>query len=152
MSAPILPEWATEDRIDDLSGQYNVATPPDEVKLEGWRIKEKPTRQWWNWFNRQTYECLKDLQEQGRAKTTDKSGVGLFTMDDAIISIEAIDKDTPANYLRATGYKASGVAPAFGAIQATGLALGVGTTIGDQPITGGGANIIIRGISSKIIP
>jgi hypothetical protein len=152
MSVPILPEWAKEDKNDPLSGQDNVVPPPDEVKLEGWRIGEKPNRQWWNWFNRQTYECLKDLQEQGRAKTTDKNGVGLFTMDDAIISIEAIDKDTPANYLRATGYKGSGLVPQFGAIQASGLTLGASNTTGNQAISGGGANIIIRGISSKIIP
>lgn len=58
MPEPVLPQWASQDVIDPLSGQYNVVEPPLEVKQEGWRLGEKPNRQWWNWFNRQTYECL----------------------------------------------------------------------------------------------
>lgn len=53
-----LPEWATIDVQDPISGQYNVVTPPTEVKLEGWRIGEKPNRQWWNWFNRTVYDWI----------------------------------------------------------------------------------------------
>lgn len=53
-----LPEWATQDVQDPISGQYNVVTPPTEVKLEGWRLGEKPNRQWWNWFNRTVYDWI----------------------------------------------------------------------------------------------
>ena len=53
-----LPEWATLDIQDPISGQYNVVTPPAEVKLEGWRLGEKPNRQWWNWFNRTVYDWI----------------------------------------------------------------------------------------------
>ena len=48
----VLPEWATEDREDPVSGQYNVVQPPPEKILEGWSLGEKPNRQWWNWYQR----------------------------------------------------------------------------------------------------
>lgn len=53
-----LPEWALLDVQDPLSGQYNVVEPPQEVKNEGWRIGEKPNRQWWNWYNRTVYDWI----------------------------------------------------------------------------------------------
>lgn len=53
-----LPEWALLDVLDPLSGQYNVVEPPQEVKNEGWRIGEKPNRQWWNWYNRTVYDWI----------------------------------------------------------------------------------------------
>ncbi len=50
----VLPEWAMDDIQDDVSGQYNVVEPPTEKKLSGWNFLEKPDRQYWNWFQRQT--------------------------------------------------------------------------------------------------
>lgn len=58
---PILPQWATDDVLNTESGQYNVVEPPTEKKLAGWDLREKPNRQWWNWFQRQTYLCLEYL-------------------------------------------------------------------------------------------
>lgn len=53
-----LPEWASNDVQDPVSGQFNVVEPPTEVKQEGWRYLEKPNRQWWNWFNRTVYDWI----------------------------------------------------------------------------------------------
>jgi hypothetical protein len=58
-----LPKWATEDQIDQISGQYNVVKPPDERQLGGWYLGEKPNRQWWNWLHRQTYLWLQYFNE-----------------------------------------------------------------------------------------
>lgn len=49
----VLPDWALDDVIDPISGQYNVVEPPTEKKLVGWNYLEKPNRQYWNWFQRQ---------------------------------------------------------------------------------------------------
>lgn len=53
-----LPQWASEDEIDQTSGQYNVVEPPLERKRLGWYLGEKPNRQWWNWLHRTTYDWL----------------------------------------------------------------------------------------------
>jgi hypothetical protein len=147
----VLPEWASLDVLDPTSGQYNVVEPPTEVKENGWALGEKPNRQWWNWFQRHCYLWLQWLNEQPISVTTNASGVALFTVNDAIITIDAIDRADTSKYLRAIGYKALGSAPVFPAasIQSNGLTLGVGTIAGNQPITGG-ANTIIRGTSSII--
>lgn len=50
----VLPKWAMEDQIDPISLQENVVEPPPERKLSGWTFQEKPNRQYWNWFQRQT--------------------------------------------------------------------------------------------------
>lgn len=50
----VLPEWAMNDVVNPLNGQLNVVEPPSERKLTGWTFLERPNRQWWNWFQRQT--------------------------------------------------------------------------------------------------
>ena len=50
----VLPEWALDDVQNGINGQWNVIEPPTEKKLTGWVYKEKPNRQYWNWFQRQT--------------------------------------------------------------------------------------------------
>ena len=152
MTFPVLPEWAMQDVQDPISQQYNVVEPPLEVKKEGWSFQDTPNRQWWNWFNRQTYLCLKALRDQGGSKITTSTGIGLYPVDDVLITIDAVDRDTPNNYLRAVGVKMSGQPPQFssGSIQSNTLALGTGTVSGNQPITGG-TNVIIRATYSAII-
>lgn len=58
-----LPQWASEDEIDQTSGQYNVVEPPLERKRLGWYLGEKPNRQWWNWLHRQTWLWLAYFDE-----------------------------------------------------------------------------------------
>lgn len=148
----VLPQWATNDVQDPISQQFNVVEPPLEKKTDGWFLGEKPNRQWWNWLHRQTYLWLQWLnQQEARNVTTNASGVGLFTVDNALITIKAVDLSDSTKYYQATGIKLNGAAPAFaaGSVQSNGLALGVGTSSGNQPITGG-ANVIITGTSSVI--
>lgn len=66
MSLPkptVLPKWATDDQLSEVSGQYNVVEPPPEIKLSGWVFDKKPNRQWWNWLHRQTYLWLSYFDE-----------------------------------------------------------------------------------------
>lgn len=53
-----LPEWATEDQVDDVSGQNNVVEPPAERKESGWDRREIPPRQWQNWLARLYYRWI----------------------------------------------------------------------------------------------
>lgn len=49
------PLWATDDIVDPISGQNNVADPDlsdPNKKLEGWAFKEFPPRQWFNFLHR----------------------------------------------------------------------------------------------------
>lgn len=54
-----LPEWASTEIKDAVSGQLNVYEPPEQKKKLGWNYKEKPARQWLNWLHKTTYEWLK---------------------------------------------------------------------------------------------
>jgi len=59
-----LPEWATVDEIDPVSGQSNVVEPPPERKESGWTRREIPPRQWFNWLARyykQWIEWARDI-------------------------------------------------------------------------------------------
>ena len=48
------PDWATEEEIDEVSGQANFVEPPDIRKQSGWTRREIPPRQWFNWLARKT--------------------------------------------------------------------------------------------------
>ena len=48
------PDWATEEEIDEVSGQANFVEPPDFRKESGWTRREIPPRQWFNWLARKT--------------------------------------------------------------------------------------------------
>jgi len=54
----MLPEWASDDVINPINGQYNVVVPPLEKKQAGWGYLEKPNRQWLNWFQRTVYDWI----------------------------------------------------------------------------------------------
>lgn len=57
----VYPEWAEDDVLDPITGQYNVAEPPPEKKLEGYAAGEKPPRQWLNWSLRTVSDWIKYL-------------------------------------------------------------------------------------------
>lgn len=146
---PLLyPEWASQDVRDPKTQQYNVVEPPEERKDIGWII-EKPPRQWFNWLFRTIYDWILWLDQQESLNTvSNASGAGLYTNDNSIITIEAIDLDDVSKYYRATGIKIAGQPPSFSpsSIVSNGLTLGVGTALGDQPINGG-TNVIINATS-----
>lgn len=48
------PDWATEEEVDEVSGQANFVEPPDFRKESGWTRREIPPRQWFNWLARKT--------------------------------------------------------------------------------------------------
>lgn len=149
----VFPQWASDNVQDPISQQFNVVEPPLEKKTDGWFLGEKPNRQWWNWFQRTVYDWILWLNQQEEQNvTTDASGVGLFPINDALITITAVDLDDSTLFYQATGIKTAGNVPAFApaSVVSNGLALGAGTTSGNQAITGG-TNVVITGMS-RVIP
>jgi len=148
-----VPEWAVNNVVDPVSGQNNVLEPPPEKKLEGWARLEFPPRNWFNWLARLAYQWIEWFkQQEEQAVVTDGNGAGLFVTDTALITLYAVDKNTPANYIFAIGYKGVGNAPALTVVNNNVLTLGAGNIAGDQPISGGSAaNIIVWG-QTKVIP
>lgn len=57
------PDWATDDVVNPISGQNNVATPPTEYNDFGWTLYQKPPRQWFNWLGRYTGFWVRYLDE-----------------------------------------------------------------------------------------
>jgi len=85
-----------------------------------------------------------------RDRVSSSAGVGLFTVPDSFIRLEAFDKSDPAKYLVAIGYKgAAGVVHSLQVVSSATLALGTPTIGGDQPVTGGSANVIILAMSRQ---
>ena len=58
------PDWATEEEIDEVSGQANFVEPPDFRKESGWTRREIPPRQWFNWLARKTGLWFRWLEDQ----------------------------------------------------------------------------------------
>ena len=145
-----LPMWAEDDVLDPISGQYNVVEPPTEKKTNGWSLGEQPARNFYNWLGRFTYRWLAYLKQQEEQKVvTNAAGVGLFPLDNAVITLLAVDLADPTKYVSAFGIKMPGVVPTYSVANAVGLALGAATITGDQPVTGG-ANVVITAQSSVI--
>lgn len=75
-----LPKFADLDLIDPDSGQPNVVEPVTELKDYGWKFKQFPPRQYFNWIHRWTYKWIKYLNEFAMIETyllqdtTDGSG------------------------------------------------------------------------------
>lgn len=156
----VLPKWADQNEQDPISGQNNVLEPPNEKKEFGWNRLEFPPRNWFNWLGRYTFRWLDWLkQQEEQAIITNGEGLGLFPTDDALITYYAIDKETPANYLVAIGFKESSVDPVLNVTSSNVLTLDTAnfTPVGDAPITqatitGSDYNNVIIWGQTKIIP
>ena len=59
----VLPEWAMVIQNNGINGQPSVVNPPPEKKIVGWVYKEKPNRQYWNWFQRTVSQWIKYLDD-----------------------------------------------------------------------------------------
>ena len=131
-------------------GQQNVGQPPDAVIASGFIPETADNRgqplpaQWLNWLFQKVFRLI------NRDKVSDKNGVGLFVVPDSFIRLEAFDKDDANKYIVAIGYKgAAGVVHSLKVVSSATLALGTPTVGGNQPITGGSANVIVMAMSRQ---
>lgn len=145
-----LPMWAENDVLDPISGQYNVVEPPTEKKTNGWSLGEQPARNYLNWLGRFAYRWIAWFKQQEEMKVvTSATGVGLFPLNDAVITLTAVDLADKTKYIQAFGIKIAGANPNWSVTNAAGLSFGAATITGNQAVTGG-ANVVITGESSVI--
>ena len=128
-------------------GQQNVGQPPDAVislgfipETAGARGQPLPA-QWLNWLFQKVFRLI------NRDRVSDANGVGLFTVPNSVIRLEAFDRADPDKYLVAIGYKgAADAVHTLKVINSATLTLGAATVGGNQPVTGG-ADVVIMATS-----
>ena len=128
-------------------GQQNVGQPPDAVLANGFIPETAGARgqplpaQWLNWLFQKAFRLI------NRDKVSNAAGVGLFTVPNSIIRLEAFDRADPDKYLVAIGYKgAADAVHTLKVINSATLTLGTATAGGNQPVTGG-ADVVIMATS-----
>ena len=138
-----------EDYVGYPDGQQNVGQPPDAVLSAGFIPETAGARgqplpaQWLNWLFQKVFRLI------NRDRVSDSAGVGLFTVPNSVIRLEAFDRNDPNKYLVAIGYKgAADVVHTLKVINSATLTLGAATTGGNQPVTGG-ANVVIMATSRQ---
>jgi hypothetical protein len=139
----------SEDYVGYADGQQNVGQPPDVVLASGFIPETAAARgqplpaQWLNWLFQKVFRLI------NRDRVSNSAGVGLFTVPDSFIRLEAFDRADPNKYLVAIGYKgAIGVVHSLKVINSATLTLGTPTTDGNQPVSGG-ADVIISATSRQ---
>ena len=139
-----------EDYVGYPDGQQNVGQPPDAVLSAGFIPETAGARgqplpaQWLNWLFQKVFRLI------NRDRVSDANGVGLFTVPNSVIRLEAFDRDDQNKYLVAIGYKgASDVVHTLKVINSATLTLGAATVGGNQPVSGGSANVVIVATSRQ---
>ena len=131
-------------------GQQNVGQPPDAILLNGFIPQTAGARgqplpaQWLNWLFQKIFRLF------NRDRVLDDSGVGAFSIPNSFIRLEALDRADSNKYLVAIGFKGdAGVVHSLKVVSSSGLALGVATVGGNQPVTGG-TDVVILAMSRQI--
>lgn len=147
-----LPRFATETVVDPVTNQPNVVEPTESKKNVGWSAFEPPARNFFNWLHRKTYEWLNYLWWRlgTLEKTTDGAGAELFSEQNTLITLYAVDKVTPANFIHAVGWKGT-TSHTLNVIDSNVLTLGAQAADGTQAISGGTtANVVVFGKATKV--
>lgn len=103
----VFPVWAEQNRVDPISGQNNVTTPPLEKQNYGWNFNEQPPRNWFNWLGRYTYNWLQWLdQQENQSRVVDNTGTApAFDISvGGMALVTVIDTTTPANFYSGITY------------------------------------------------
>lgn len=138
-----------EQYVGYSDGQQNVGQPPDAVMTAGFIPETAGARgqplpaQWLNWLFQKVFRLF------NRDRVSDANGVGLFTVPNSVIRLEAFDRDDPDKYLVAIGYKgAADAVHTLKVINSATLTLGTATVGGNQPVSGGD-NVVIMATSRQ---
>lgn len=139
-----------ESYVSYPDGQQNVGQPPDTVLANGFIPETAGGRgqplpaQWLNWLFQKLFRSI------NRDRVSDAAGVGLFTIPNSVIRLEAFDRNDPNKYLVAIGYKgAADAVHTLKVISSATLTLGAATVSGNQPVSGGSANVVIAAMSRQ---
>lgn len=141
-----LPEWATSDTVELRGGTPNKVEPSSDLKSNG-SLDGNLALNHFNFLLNSIYNWLSFIDTS--FKTTDGNGVSI-AVDDALNIIYAVDTTTPADYVFAIGYKASGSAASMNTISSNTLSIGTTTIGGDIPISGAVAsNILVFNLTNN---
>lgn len=139
-----------ENYVGYPDGQQNVGQPPDAVLSQGFIPETAGARgqplpaQWLNWLFQKVFRYI------NRDRVSDAAGVGLFTVPNSVIRLEAFDRNDPNKYLVAIGYKgAADVVHTLKVINSATLTLGAATVGGNQPVAGGSTNVVMLATSRQ---
>lgn len=139
-----------ENYVSFPDGQQNVGQPPDAVLANGFIPETAGARgqplpaQWLNWLFQKLFRSI------NRDRVSDANGVALFTVPNSVIRLEAFDRNDPNKYLVAIGYKgAADAVHTLKVVSSATLTLGAATVGGNQPVSGGSANVVIVAMSRQ---
>lgn len=139
------PRWATEYKFSSVTNNPNVVEPTESKKNVGWDVFEPPARNYFNWLGLKTYEWIDYLDYLATSlnKVSDGDGENLFDVENTLIELIAVDKVTPANFIKAVGWKGT-TSHTLNVIDSNTLSLGAQDANGSQAISGGtAANIVV---------
>lgn len=138
-----------EDYVGYPDGQQNVGQPPDAVLSRGFIPETAGARgqplpaQWLNWLFQKVFRYI------NRDRVSNSDGVGLFTIPNSVIRLEAFDRNDSNKYIVAIGYKgAADAVHTLKVISSATLTLGTPTAGGNQPVDGG-TNVVIMATSRQ---
>jgi hypothetical protein len=139
-----------EGYVEFPDGQQNVGPLPDSIIATGFVPETAGARgqplpaQWINWLFRKLFRLA------NRDVVSDSAGVGLFTVPDSVIRLEAFDRADPNKHLVAVGYKgAAGTVHSLKVVSSATLTLGTATVGGNQPVTGGSGTVVVLAMSRQ---
>lgn len=147
----VFARWADQEVVDPVTNAPNVVEPTESHKNVGWMAFEPPARNYFNWIHNTSYkwDLYFDYLLNTMEKITDGTGVELFSVQNCIIQLYAVDTTTPANYIFAIGFKGT-TSHDLNVIDNNVLTLGSQSADGTQAISGGTAgNILVLGKSRK---
>lgn len=120
-------------------GQYNTATLPDSLLDNGFIPRQIGQRgqplpaQYLNWLFREAFRQI------NVDRVANGAGVGVMDDDaEGVVTLYAVLKSDPTQFVHAVGYKVAGSAPVFNVLDSLTLGLGVATAT-DVAITGAAA-------------
>lgn len=139
-----MPRWATEDRFSEITNNNNVVEPTESKKNVGWDPFEPPARNYFNWLGRLTYQWIEYLDYLANTLETSSDGTGanLFSVQNTLITLYAVDKTAPTHYIHAAGWKGT-TSHTLNVINSATLTLGAQDANGSQAISGGTAGNIV---------
>ena len=145
-----IPNWATSNAVDPISGQPNVVTPPLEKQDKGWAFGEFPPRQWFNWLGRYTAQWINYFRAfTGQSLVVTNAGTtaafNMITGGMAIVYV--IDTSTPANSYHGIAYIPPNAVSPVTVTKLGGTTLTVSTisVAGIITAAGGSGNYLIYG-------
>jgi hypothetical protein len=99
--------------------------------------------QWLNWMFQKLWRYV------NRDRVSNAAGSLLYTLPNCTISLYAVDRNLPANFIVAVGYKGeSGTTHVLTVVNSNVLTLGAATVNGNQPIIGG-TDVVVCGSSRQ---